>query len=262
MEKVVLFENVLLGLTVFLNGGLFVLFLYRKNHRVFPIFFVYVLSNFLQGFVLFESYRIWGFRSPVSSRIAWGTQGFVTFARALAVAQICHRVLAKYRGIWGLAWRMLLAAAAVVLLFSWAIASGSWQSAVLNANRGMELAIATVILLLFLFTRYYGVAVEPAVRALAAGFFLYSCFYVLNITILERWLHAYVTLWNLLGTLAFLASLLVWSWALREPQPSTTPEPELLPGGIYYVVAPQINERLRALNDHLGDFWNVVGKRS
>jgi hypothetical protein len=255
MEKAVLFEKALLGLTVFLNGGLFVLFLYRKNHRAFPIFFVYVLSNFLQGFVLIESYRIWGFDSPASSGIAWGTQGFVTVARALAVAQICHRVLAKYRGIWGLAWRMLFATAAVVLLYSWAIARGSWQFAVLNANRGMELAIASVILLLFLFIRYYGVAVEPAVRALAAGFFLYSCFYVLNITILEGWLYDYVKVWNLLGTLAFLASMLVWIWALREMQPQTTFEPKMLCEGIYHTVAPEINDRLRALNEHLGQFW-------
>jgi hypothetical protein len=262
MEKVALFEKALFGLTVFLNGGLIVLFLYRKNHRVFPIFFVYVLSNFLQGLVLFESYRIWGISSPVSSGIAWGTQAFVTVARTLAVGQICHRVLAKYRGIWALAWRMLFATAAVVLLCSWAIAKGSWQFAVLNANRGMELAIASVIVTLFMFTRYYRIAVEPVVRALATGFFLYSCFYVLNITLLESWLYDYVTLWNLLGTLAFLASLLLWSWALRETQTATTFAPEMLSLGIYRTVVPEINDRLRALNDHLGQFWWVERKRS
>jgi hypothetical protein len=262
MEKVVLFEKALLGLTVFLNGGLLVLLLYRKNHRVFPIFFVYVLSNFLQGFVLFGSYRIWGFNSPVSSGMAWGTQGFVTVMRALAVAQICHRVLAKYRGIWGLAWRMLLGTAAVVLLYSWAIARGSWQFAILNANRGMELAIASLIVIFFLFTHYYGVAVEPAVRALAIGFFLYSCFFVVNITILEGWMYDYATLWNLVGTLAFLASLLVWGWGLRERQPQTTFEPEMLREGIYRALAPEINDRLRALNEHLGHFWYVERNRS
>jgi hypothetical protein len=262
MDEIVTFERMLWGFVVFLNGGLLALLLLRKNHRVFPVFFVYVFLNFLQCFILFGSYRIWGFQSPVSSRLAWGTQIFVSTARAVAVAQICHRVLAKYRGIWALARRMLVATAAVVLLYSWAVARGSWQFAVLNADRGMELAIASVIVALFLFARYYGVAVEPAVRALAIGFFLYSCFYVLNITILERWLYDYVALWNLLGTLSFLASLLLWSWGLRERQSVTTFEPEMLSQGIYRTLAPEINDRLRALNDHLGQFWWAERKRS
>jgi hypothetical protein len=262
MYKIVAFEQVLWGLTVFLNGGLFVLLLYRKNHRVFPLFFVYVLFNFLQCLILIETYRIWGFSSPVSNRIAWGTQGFVVVTRALAVAQICHRVLANYRGIWALAWRLLVTTATFVLLYSWAVARGSWQFAVLNSDRGMELAIATVIVILFLFAQYYEVAVEPAVRTLAIGFFLYSCFFVLNDTILEGWMYRYSTLWNLLGTLAFLASLLLWNWALLERQPETTFEPEMFSAGVYRQVAPEINYRLKALNEHLEHFWYAERKRS
>jgi hypothetical protein len=262
MDEIVAFEGILWGLMVFLNGGLLVLLLYRKNYRVFPVFFVYVLFNFLQCFVLFASYRIWGFNSPVCNRIGWSTQGFVVAARALAVAQICQRVLARYRGIWALARRLLIATAVVVLLYSWAVARGRWQFAVLNADRGMELAIASVIVILFLFARYYGVAVEPAARALAIGFFLYSCFIVLNDTILEGWKYGYSTLFHLLDTLAFLASLLVWSWGLRQRQPETTFEPEMLSDGIYRAFAPKINDRLRALNDHLGQLWYVERKRS
>jgi hypothetical protein len=55
----------------------------------------------------------------------------------------------------------------------------------MNLDRGLELAMATVIVLLFVFARYYEVGVEPAVRTMAIGFLLYSCFRVLNDTILE-----------------------------------------------------------------------------
>jgi hypothetical protein len=250
------------GVTAFLDGGLLVLLLYRKNYRVFPAFFVYVLLDFLQGFVLGGSYWIWGFQSSVSRQIAWGTQGVVMTARAAAVAQICQRILANYRGVWALAKRLLILTAVVVLLYSWAIARGGWQFAVLNGHRGIELAIASVIVILLLFTRYYGIFVEPAVRVLTIGFFLYSSFYVLNDTILERWMYDYSNVWNLLGTSAFLASVLVWIWGLREPQPQRTLEPEMLPEGIYRGVSPEINDRLRALNDHLGNFWNVERKQS
>src|SRR3981081_1343822 len=126
MDEIDTFERLLWGCMVFLNGGLLALLLYRKNDRVFPLFFVYVLLNFLQSFVLIASYRIWGFNSPVPYRIGWGTQGLVVAARALAVAQICQRVRGKYRGIGALAGRLLVATAAVVLFCSWAVARGSW----------------------------------------------------------------------------------------------------------------------------------------
>jgi hypothetical protein len=245
------------GVTAFLDAGLLVLLLYRKNDRAFPAFFVYVLFDFLQCLVLYASYRIWGFVSPVSRQIGWGTQGVVMTARAVAVAQVCQRVLAKYLGVWALAKRLLILTAVVVLLYSWAIARGGWQFAVLNGHRGVEMAIASVIVVLLLFTRYYGVVVEPVVRVLTIGFFLYSSFYVLNDTILERWLNDYSKGWNLLGASAFVASILLWIWGLRERQSATTLEPGMLPGGIYSAAAPEINDRLRALNEHLEHFWKV-----
>lgn len=262
MNEIPASVRILWGVGAFLGGGLLVLLLYRKNYRVFPNFFVYVLFDFLQSFVLYTSYRFWGFRSSVSIQIAWGTQGVVMTARAVAVAQICQRVLAKYRGVWALAKRLMILTAVVVLLYSWAIARGGWQFAVLNGHRGIELAIASVIVILLLFTRYYGIVVEPAVRVLTIGFFLYSSFYVLNDTILERWLRDYSSLWNLLGSSVMLASMLLWIWGLRERQPERAFEPEMLSDGIYHATAPEINARLRALNEHLGHFWNVERKRS
>src|SRR5713101_1124763 len=262
MSELLTFERVLWGLVVFLNAGLVFLLLYRKNHRVFPFFFAYALLNFLQSVIVFEVYRIWGFSSSVSIRIAWSTHGLVAIVRGVAVAEICHRILAKFRGIWGLAWRLLFAAAAFISFYAWAVSRGSWPFAILNLDRGLELAMATVIVLLFVFARYYEVGVEPAVRTVAIGFLLYSCFRVLNDTVLEGWLHRYATLWNLLGTLSFLASMLLWSWAFRRTQPTTTFETGLLPEDLYRTLAPEINARLRELNEQLRHFGHAEGKRT
>jgi hypothetical protein len=262
MAEVLTFDRILWGVTFFVNTGLVVLLGYRKNWRIFPFFFLYALLNFFQGIVLLETYRIWGFRSAASMRVAWTAQGLVTLARAAAVAEICHRILARFRGIWGLAWRILAAAAALMSLYSWAVSRGSWQFAILNLDRGLELVMASVIVLLFVFARYYEVVVEPAARTLAIGFFLYSCFRVLNDTVLEGWLHRYTTLWNLLGALAFLASMLLWSWVFSRTLPGTAFEPELLPENLYRRVVPEINTRLDALNKQLGHFWRTEGKKT
>src|SRR5437764_13603288 len=164
------------GLTFFLNAGIGILVLYRKNVRVFPFFFLYALLDLAHGVVIFESYRIWGFNSATSRNIAWGTQGLVTFARALAVAEGCYRILAKFRGIWELAWRTLVTAGVFVSFYAWAVSRGSWQFAILNLDRSLELVLASVIVFFFLFAWCYDVVVHPIVRTSVSGFFLYSFF--------------------------------------------------------------------------------------
>ena len=112
-----------------------------------------------------------------------------------------------------------------------------------------------------MFARYYEVTIEPAVRSLAIGFFLYSCFAVLNDTILESWRYRYATHWNLAGMLAYLASLLLWNWAVRERQPEITLGPALLSQGVYQTLAPEINLRLKLLNEHLSQILGPEAKR-
>lgn len=262
MAEFVTFDRLLWGISIFLNAGLLALLVYRKNYRGFPFLTGYAVLNLVQGFALIEVYRIWGFRSAAALRLAWGSQGLVTLARAVAVAEICHRILAKYSGIWQLARRLLIATATAISLYAFALAGNNLASGILNMDRGLELAIATVIVLLFLFVRYYELDVEASVRTMAIGFFLFSCFRVLDDTIFENWLHQYAQLWNRLGMLAFLASLLLWNWAVRRTQPGITEEPEMLPDSVYHALAPEINYRLKTLNEQLGQLWYARRNRT
>ena len=262
MAEIASVERAAWALMTLLNGCLVLLLLYRRNHRNFFFFFVYALTNLLQAPVLFESYRIWGFNSSVSFKIFWATQALVAAARTLAVAEICWRILANYRGIWALGWRLFLGMAAVVLVHAWVIGGHNWPVVALNADRSLWLAIGVAILTLFLFTQHFEVPFEPAPRFLAIGFFLYACFQVLNDTVAERWLKPYAALWDFLGTLAFLASLLVWIWAMRPTEQPVASAPELLPEHLYRSLSPAINSRLKALNEQLGHFWHAEGKKT
>jgi hypothetical protein len=261
MAEIANFEKVLWGLSILLKWSLLGLFLFRKHYRTFPFFFTYVLLTAVQSPVLFASYQTWGFRSPTSGNIAWGTQGLVIAARGLAVAEICRRIVGMYRGIWALASRLLLATAGLVLVYSWAVARPHWQAAVLNCDRGLELAIAAVLMMVFLFAKHYEIEVEQTVRYLALGLFLYSCLSVVNNTVLEKLRWDYAPAWNLFRTVAFVASLLLWVWALREQQAETVSEPAMLPDGTYRALTPELNLRLRALNEHLGKFWYAEAKK-
>jgi hypothetical protein len=255
-------QQILWAVSAAIETTLVAILVVRKNYRSYPAFSLYLLVDLAMSITVLFVYRLWGSDSWTAYRIAWGAQGIVLFARALAVAEVCRHLLSRYRGVWALAWRILLLSAALVLCYSILAARHDWGLALLTADRGLELSIATTIVVLLLFARYYEVKVEPVVRSLAIGFCLFSCSAVLNNTVLERWLHDYSAFWSLLGMLAFLASLSIWTWALRHSQSEAEPEEIMLPSGIYQAVAPEINLRLRLFNEQLSRFWKVEARRS
>jgi hypothetical protein len=233
----------------------------HKNHRQYPAFTSYLVSVLLQALILLLSYRIWGFSSRNSWRISWGTQALTTFVRALAVWEICWHLLSRYRGIWAFAWRLLAGTAALVALVSILAARRQQEMLLPNLERGMELAIACVIVLLMVFVRYYEVTEFLAARGLAAGICMFSCFGVINDTVLERYLYHYAEIWNVLGMGSFFGSLLIWLWAVRVPQANRAREEVLMPSVIYQAVVPEINFRLRVLNEQLLQVWRVGDTR-
>jgi hypothetical protein len=161
-----------------------------------------------------------------------------------------------------LGWRLSVALAALVLAYAWAAGVHSWLLFVVTAHRSIELAIAVAILAVLVFAHYYQVVIEPAARFLVLGFFLYSCFQVLNDTILERWLRPYATFWTMLETVTFLASMLLWGLAFGLNQQEAKSQPQLLLEDHYRLLSPAINARLKALDEHLGHFWRAEGEKT
>jgi hypothetical protein len=115
---------------------------------------------------------------------------------------------------------------------------------------------------LLLFARYYDVAVKPPLRLLAMWLCLYSCVAALNDAILERWLNKYVSLWNSLDMAAFLACLLLWTWAFRKSPPQGVAAPLFLNRSVYLNLIPEMNLRLRSLNEQLIEFWRLEAPRT
>lgn len=241
--------------------GLLAVLLVRKNYRAYPIFTFYVITNLMAGGFAYIVFRKSGFSSRAMWRLGWGMQAAVIFARALAVAELCRRMLSRYVGVWAMAWRVLLATAALVLLYSSVVGEYRLDLVVSRADRSVELAIAVVLVGVLLFVRYYGVQIESTSRLLAVGFCFYSCFNVLNNTILERYLRDYVGLWNILGMAAYLASLLLWTWALRVALSEVEREQPLLSAEVYQTLVPQVNLQLRALNERLSEYWKPEATR-
>ena len=191
-------------------------------------------------------------------KIAWVTQGLVVFLRALAVLELNRRVLHRYIGIWALARKLFLGVAAAVIAYDLVLSKGQWQWLLLNGIRGLELAMATVIVTMLMFARYYRVPVNQLQRALAVGLCLYSAFYVINYSLLERIVQQYGVLWNFLGLFAFIASLLVWIAAANRYAPSEEAAlPPAIPAELYGKLSSEVNSRLLLLNRQLIQFLHL-----
>ena len=254
-------QSFLWAATFGVEAALLVLLILRKQYREFPFFSAYILGVLLQSVLLFSSYWTWGFNSLISSRIAWISQGIIILLRALVVMELCRRLVGQYRGIWALIWRVLLACSAIVLFFSLLQAKLSVPGVVVDADRGLELTIATVVVVVFLFASFYGIAPQARIHFLAAGLFLYSCFYVVNDSFLERWMEPFSNVWNFMGMMSFLASMALWFWTFRVPATAEVIGTFLLPKETYRLLSPQLNRQLRQLNDRLSLFWQIEEPR-
>ena len=257
MSGVEPFTRGLWALTAFVQVLLLCVLIVRRNVSSYPAFSAYIFMTLAQSGLLFVAITGWGFSSSVSWRIGWVTQGLVLGARAFAVAELCRHTLARFRGVWVLARWVLLTSGLAVLFYALAAAKHQWRLLLNTAELGLELAIATVIVMLLLFARYYHVKVAPPLRWLAVGLCVYSCISVLNDTILERWLSGYVAVWNVVGMAAFLACLLLWSWAFRKTVPQAAADSQLLDHVVYLKIIPDVNWRLRALDEQLIQLWRL-----
>ena len=231
---------------------LLVYLLRRKLFRSHPFFSAYILVAILQSILMVVTYAVWGFRGYGVWLIGWLGQLVVVTARFTAVVEVARRILSPFSGIWGLGWRILVAVGACVLVSAAVMSKLYWYRLPLNVDRAVELAIAAVIVALLLFARYYGLPMNNLDRSLCVGFCLYSCFYVINDSLFEKWVNAYAGLWSFLDILTFLASLFLWIGAARAySELALARDPAIVPKELYGKLSSDLNARLRQLNERL-----------
>lgn len=234
----------------------------RKLYRSYPFFTAYVVSILLQSVGMFYLYRQPNLGSDTVWNIAWGTQAAITVTRLLALVELTRKILARYTGIWALARRLIVCVGLCVIVYALAFSRGHSQWVILNMVRGSELAMAAIIVTIFLFARYYRLPIASLSRALAVGLCLYSVFYVIDYSLLEKGFKRHAEMWNFLGILTFLASLLLWTAAFNF---YSACEEEVhsvkLPPEAYGRLSSEVNLRLYLLNQQLNQIMNSEERR-
>jgi hypothetical protein len=262
MAAPLILRNLFWALTTLLEVGLLVVLFRRRLYRSHPAFCFYILVAILQSAVVAFTYRYFGASSRPSYFIAWGAQGVVICARWIAVVEIAKNALGRYAGIWAMVDRVMLVLSVCVLGYSVAASGSRWTLVILTADRSLELCIATYIVGMFFFVRYYRVPVPPLDRFLAIGFCLYSCFLVINDSVYEHWRRAIASMWSYLDMLTFVASLVLWICAVSQYRETlqlaaqTALSPEL-----YQELSQMLNSRWSVLNNRLDQLFRSGDSR-
>jgi len=240
--------------------ALCVIIIINGHFRKLPFFTTYVCLNLCQVLFLYSIYRSYGRSSHVAFLASWWSEAITLLARVFATVEILHLVLSAYRGIWGLAWR-LLAGTSVVLTVCVVLAYwGNPRQALMSADRGYNLIFAMTLIACLALIRYYLIRVDNAYKILLAGFCFYACFKILLNTVLYDFLFnqrsRYPFIWEILAVASYVIVLIVWSAALLRPLPEKQKQ-QSLPTYVYGRISPQINFQLQAINRQLMNFFKI-----
>jgi hypothetical protein len=245
-------RNLAWALTTTVECVLFVQLARRKFLDKYPWFSLYVVSTIVQSAVIATAYRVFETPNMVVWKIAWGSQLIVAFLRFQALVELTRKILGRYPGIWALAWRLFCTVGILVMANGLLFSKGDWYWIFHNVERGLELSIGAIIVTLLLFARYYRLPILRLHSALMVGLCLYSAFFVLNYTLLEKHIQELVNFWGFLDVLTYLATLLIWLNAVtRYEESAAHAPPPAIPKELYGKLSSELNLRLYHLNQQL-----------
>lgn len=230
------------------------LILRGKAYQQIPCFAAYVFLATARTLSLWWIYHDPTLEPGMVFNLYWVTQSLNVGARGLAAAEVCWLTLRAHPGVWALTWRLLAGVGVILTTFA---GLAAWQNTrwidavVLRAERGLEFAVAGLLLALVAVSRYYGIQVAPPIRYLALGLAIYSVIQIVNNSFMYQWFASFFPWWASIRVLSFDLALFVWCWGLRQPVTLPRTTPVLLEPGVYEEVAPQVSFRLRELNNRL-----------
>jgi hypothetical protein len=247
-------ESFLLYGTVSLEIVLAVLVVRRRGFHNLPFFTFYVLLNTLQAFLLWAVYRWIGFNSLPAFYVAWSTQLLLLIARGAMCAELSWQVLRKRPKLfWNLSRDVLAVVGACVVLY------GAFDSVrkifhvpsfVFAIERGLELAIAVVLISLLLIALRYSIRIQRGPLLIAAGLCFYSLVQTVNNTFLD-WLRGNFSWWNDFHIVAFQVALLLWIWAFATGDFDSDDKPVPVVPTFYAKHAEEVSQKLRSLDKDL-----------
>ncbi len=237
----------------------------RRNASKIPFFATYIVLNLCQAGFMLVLVFIPTLSPAIFAKLSWCAEGITLLAQAVATTEILGLTLRPYPGIWGLAWRALATVSAlVVLIVGWLSHARGIEQLSFQLNRGYHITFSTAVIACLALVRYYSIRVPSAFKMILAGFCLNSCVEVLVNTLIQVLFHkgyaVHQTAWLIVNMLSFVAALTIWIVALWKPFPVDDRQIASPSDSAYRRLSPEINERLREINEKLLRLWKLEAR--
>ncbi len=132
-------------------------------------------------------------------------------------------------------------------------------SSILALERGLELTIAVVLILLLRVAFRYDLRIKRGHFLIATGICFYSLVQTVNDTFLDS-LNFKFPWWNAFRIIAFQVALLLWIWAFLTRDFDSDDKPVPPVPTLYAVHAEEVSRKLRSLEEDLKDLQEIVRK--
>jgi hypothetical protein len=186
--------------------------------------------------------RGFGFWSSAYYCASWIDSGMTMVASWLVTGELCHHGFRAYRGIWAVAWRLLLILSGLFILHATYDASkvtNGIGTLILVLQRDLAMASAVILVAILIIERSYGSQLEGFERQIAIGLCVYLVTLLLSNSLLIRWYAAHwpstsgyppsirqlEAWWNGVRFVVVNIVLGAWCFALRKPLPAPKSEP-------------------------------------
>src|SRR5882672_7930353 len=245
-------ESLLWYFTIGLEIILAVLVLRRRGFRNLPFFTSYVLLATFRDFLVWVVYHWIGFNSRPAVYVAWSSQAILLLTRGAVCAELCWKILGKHsKEFWTMV-RDLLLVVGVVLYTAFDSLRKLFHvaSSVIAIERGLELTIALVLLVLLRVAFRYDVRIKQALFLIAIGLCFHSLVQTINDTFLD-WLNGKFPGWNAFHIVAFHVALALWIWAFAKRDSDSDDKPVPLVSTLYAEYAEEVSRKLRSLEKDL-----------
>jgi hypothetical protein len=241
---------------------------WRGLWRRLPLFTAYLTLAVVTTGVRWVVYGVFGFGSWTAYDAAWISNGVMLAALGLAIGELCFRLLGAYRGVWALAWRILLGVSFLFLVHAGVESAfrRAWLGTfVMCLDRDLQLTATAVLVVLLLIGRYYTLEIDQVERAITAGLCILSATAATSNALMMEglathprssvgylaWIDHAQFWWNLFQDLVAVGVLAMWFVTLRQPFPAVRRAPTLVPVSAYRELSAALNLKLRALDARL-----------
>jgi len=239
-------------ITIGLDVILAVLVVRRRVFRSLPFFVLFVFFSILRSFLLWAFYRSWGFTSLPSRYAAWFTQGLLLVGRTTVCAELSWRILRCRPGLWVVARGVLMAVGLAIAAYAGLDSlhsKGAAYSFYVAAERGLELAIAVVLISLLLVAHRYSIRIQRTHFLLLTGLCFYSLVQTMNNALYVKL--GFFAWWNSFRIGAFQIALLLWIWGVAKWKYTPEDKPPQLVPGLYDGHVEEVSQKLRSLDEQL-----------